>query len=101
MRIYNGIIMTVACILLLAGCCNCAYTIKVSNPTTADRLTELVEMKADSIIAVLDLAEGDSFVISSAGNEVPYQITHDGKVVFPVTLKALQSQTFKIGRAHV
>ena len=98
MRIYNGIIMTVASILLLAGCCNCAYTIKVSNPTTSDRLTELVEMKADSIIAVLDLAEGDSFVIRSAGKEVPYQITYDGKLVFPVTLKASQSQTFRFSK---
>ena len=95
MRIYNGIIMTVASILLLAGCCNCAYTIKVSNPTTSDRLTELVEMKADSIIAVLDLAEGETFVIKSEGNEVPYQITYEGNLIFPVTMKASQTQTFK------
>ena len=86
----------VAGILLLAGCCNCAYTVKVGNPTTVDRQTEMVEIDLDSIVASLGLAEGETFVVKSEGKEVPYQITYDGYVIFPVTLKASQKQTFKV-----
>ena len=88
--------MSVASILLLVGCCNCAYTVKVGNPTASDRQTEMVEVDLDSIAVALGLAEGETFVVKSEGKEVPYQITYDGYVIFPVTLKASQTQTFKV-----
>lgn len=88
--------MSVASILLLVGCCNYAYTVKVGNPTASDRQTEMVEVDLDSIAVALGLAEGETFVVKSEGKEVPYQITYDGYVIFPVTLKASQTQTFKV-----
>ena len=95
MRIIYKTLISVVSILLLAGCCNCAYTIKVSNPYPADRQTEMVEIELDSITSALRLAEGQTFVVKSAGKEVPYQITYDHKVIFPVTLKASETQAYE------
>ena len=100
MKITNIIVMTVASVLLLAGCCNCAYTVKVSNPTASDRQTEMVELEEECIRTALELAEGENFILKSAGSEVPYQITYDGKVIFPVTLQASQSQTFRFRKGN-
>ena len=95
MSVFNRIFMTVAGVLLLAGCCNCAYTVKVINPTAVDRQTEMVEIALDSITSALGLAEGETFIVKSSGKEVPYQITYEGNLIFPVTMKASQTQTFK------
>lgn len=95
MRIFNRIFMTVASVLLFVGCCNCAYTVTVTNPTTSDRQTEMVEVTLGDVVSALELAEGETFVIKSEGNEVPYQMTYEGNLIFPVTLKASQTQTFK------
>ena len=100
MKITNIIVMTVASVLLLAGCCNCAYTVKVTNPTASDRQTEMVELEEECIRTALELAEGENFILKSAGSEVPYQITYDGKVIFPVTLQASQSQTFRFRKGN-
>ena len=95
MRIFYRIFMTVVSVLLLVGCCNCAYTVMVSNPTAVDRQTEMVEIALDSITSALGLAEGETFIVKSSGKEVPYQITYEGTLIFTVTLKASQTQTFK------
>ena len=100
MKITNIIVMTVASVLLLAGCCNCAYTVKVTNPTASDRQTEMVELEEECIRTALELAGGETFVVKSGREEVPYQITYDGKVIFPVTLQASQSQTFRFRKGN-
>lgn len=88
------IFLSVVSILLLSGCCNCVYTVTVSNPTQTDRLTELAEVELDSITSALELSEGETFILKSEGKEVPYQITYDGKVIFPTALPASQTQAF-------
>lgn len=100
MRIFNRLFMAVASILLLVGCSNCAYTVKVTNPTSTDRQTEMVEIALDSIASALNVHEGETFIIKSAGKEVPYQITYEGNLIFPVTLKASQTQTFKFYKGN-
>ena len=82
----------VVSILLLAGCCNCVNKVSVTNPTEADRLPELVELNLQEI----GISEGESFVVKDhAGDEIPYQITPDGKVLFLVEgLKAGQSADY-------
>ena len=86
-------ISAVVSILLLAGCCNCVYTVTVTNPTDADRHPEMVELDLQD----LGLTEGESFIVKNeSGDEIPYQITYDDKVIFQVTLKAGQEQTYKI-----
>lgn len=92
----RGIILIAAAIQFILSGCGDILTVTVSNPLEADRQTELVEIPVTEVYAALGLAEDDSFVVRNAKEEVQYQVTHDGKVVFPVTLTASQSQTFTL-----
>ena len=93
----NVLLSAVASILLLAGCCNCVYTVTVTNSTDADRLPELVELNMQD----LGFRQGATFVVKdSSGEEIPYQITAEDNVLFLVEgLKAGQSAdyTFRKG----
>ena len=82
----RGIILIAAAIQFILSGCGDILTITVSNPLEADRQTELVEIPVTEVYAALGLAEDDSFVVRNGREEVQYQVTHDGKVVFPVTL---------------
>ena len=85
----------VVSILLLAGCCNCVNTVTVTNPTDEDRLPELVEISLEE----LGFGQGDSFVVKDhAGEEIPYQLTADGKVLFLVEIKAGQSADYTFSK---
>ena len=91
----------VASILLLAGCCNSAYTVQVSNPTRADRLPEMVELCWNDIAEILALTEGESLVIKNhSGKEIPHQVTSDGKIIFQVSMKAGAKETFHISKGR-
>ena len=93
----NVLLSAVASILLMAGCCNCIYTVTVTNPIDTDRHPEIVELNLKD----LGFSEGESFVLEDrAGKEITYQITADGNVLFLVEeLKAGQSAdyTFRKG----
>jgi len=87
--------LMVVSILLLAGCCNCVNTVTVTNPTDEDRLPELVEISLQE----LGFEQGDSFVVKDhAGEEIPYQLTADGKVLFLVEIKAGQSAEYAFSK---
>ena len=100
-RIISKIFISVVSILLLAGCCNCVNTVTVTNPTDVDRLPELVELNLQEI----GFSEDVSFVVKDlTGEEIPYQITTDGTVLFLVEgLNAGESAefTFKKGTPAV
>lgn len=64
--------------------------IVVSNPSAVDRIDEMVEADAslfpDTAFAIVD----------SDGNEVPYQITGDRKLIFQASVKADTSACYRI-----
>ena len=92
----RGIILIAAAIQFILSGCGDILTVTVSNPLEVDRQTELVEIPVAEVTTALGLADDAPFVIRNGKEEVPYQITHDGKVVFPVTLTACQTQTFTL-----
>ena len=92
----RGIILIAAAIQFILSGCGDILTVTVSNPLEVDRQTDLVEIPVAEVNTALGLADDDPFVIRNGKEEVPYQITHDGKVVFPVTLTACQTQTFTL-----
>jgi hypothetical protein len=92
----RGLIIIAAAIqFILSGCGN-VLTVKVENPVDFDRHPEMVELSLDDVVSRLSLENDEKFVIASKGKDVPYQITWDKKVVFPVEMQAAQSQIFKI-----
>lgn len=96
----RGLIIIAAAIqFILYGCCN-VLKVEVTNPLDSERHPELAEVPLTEIQDRLGIAEDESFYITKSGKEVAYQITYDGKVVFPVDLKASEKQTFLIRKGQ-
>ena len=101
LRSFGMTIAAVASILLLAGCCNCVYIVTVSNPLNADRHPEMVELCMQDVASALSLAEGETFVVRDRkGNEIPHQVTYDGKLIFQVQMKANGIESFRITKGQ-
>lgn len=75
-------------------------TVTVANPAALERSGEMVEVSMSDISAKLQLADTAQIVVlDEDGQQVPYQITFDEKVIFPATVKAngTASYTIKAG----
>ena len=74
--------------------CTTRHSIEISNPLDIDRENEVT---AISLAEIRNVVGYSSFVITERnGKEVPYQITHDSLVVFPVTIEAGATITYDI-----
>ena len=91
-------LIVLALILLpLLTACNQSLNINITNPLSIDRIDEMVEINLEQICNQLAINNNDSFIIeNAAGEEIPYQITHDRKIIFQASLKALESANFYI-----
>ena len=86
----------------LAGCAQPeGLNIVVTNPTTEARICEMTEIDAAIVYNRLDLKDTDQVVIyDEEGNEVPYQITYDEKVVFPVDVDSMSTASFTVQKGE-
>ena len=58
-------------------------TVTVTNPLAMERSNEMVEVSMETVTDRLGLADTAQIVVLNAdGQQVPYQITYDGKVIF-------------------
>ena len=74
-----------------------AVTVTVTNPSALDRTEEIVEVPMSDLSSRLQLADTAQIVVLNVeGGQVPYQITYDGKVIFPVTVQANASANYTI-----
>ena len=76
----------------------------VTNPTEEVRTQEMSEIATALVFERLALKDTDQFVIyDEEGNEIPYQITYDDKVVFPVNVDSMAtaSYTFQKGEPQM
>ena len=91
-------IITCGAILLsivLAGCTSRnTRLITISNPTAFDRNEEMVEIPL-SQIPDTDFST-KTIVEESSDKEIPFQITHDGKLIFQVSVKANGTATYTL-----
>lgn len=71
---------------LLAGCAQRqSVQVTVKNPAGFHRSGEMVEVPVDEVFGRLQLADTAQIVIyNEKAEEVPYQLTYDEKIVFPV-----------------
>ena len=90
------LILIAAVIQFTLSGCGSILKVTVNNPSEADRHPEIVELALQDVNAKLGLKDGETFVINSNGSEIPYQITYDNKVIFPVQLNAGQSILFTL-----
>ncbi len=79
--------------LSLASCGKSALcTLTVSNPASVAREGEMAEVDAGQVAA---LKSQPFRLLDQKGDEVPAQWTYDGKLIFPVTLGASSSATYR------
>ena len=72
-----------------------ALKVLVTNPTAEIRTQEMTEIATALVFERLNLKDTDQFVIyDDEGNEVPYQLTYDEKVIFPVDADTLETVTY-------
>lgn len=77
-----------------------SMTVTVSNPTAHDRC-DVVELSADAVFSALGIAGGRQFLVLDGDNvERPYQLTHDGKVLFQAFVAPLKTATFTLKRGE-
>lgn len=71
-----------------------ALTVTISNELDAPRMSETVELPADSILGLL----GSQYcrVTTADGTDIPSQITHDGKLIFSAGVGASSTVTYSI-----
>ena len=88
--------------IALMGSASCAdskqsMTVTVTNPLALERTGEMVEVPMSDVTAKLQLADTAQIVVlGEDGQQVPYQVTYDEKVVFPATVKANVTATYTI-----
>lgn len=72
-------------------------TVTVVNSSALDRTGEMVELAMSDVSSKLQLADTAQIVVFDLnGQQVPYQITYDEKVIFPVTVKANGTAAYTI-----
>ncbi len=86
--------------ILVASCSskpNDALTITVKNPSSFDRLADMVEIPLDSIIPVLTLQDSTAYIVkNSNGDIIPSQVTYNRYLIFQAGVKANDSITYTI-----
>ena len=68
------------------GSCGQDRKITVTNPIDLDREGEMVELDMASLAGILP--EEGFLILDGNGQEVPYQVTSDDKLIFPATVAA-------------
>lgn len=81
-----------AAVAALASCSNKPVTITVTNPGQAGRHSATVEVDAADLAARAGAQY--VYIVDAEGNEVPSQLTYDGKLIFQADLGAGESETF-------
>ena len=72
-------------------------TVTVTNPLAMERSNEMVEVSMETVTDRLGLADTAQIVVLNAdGQQVPYQVTYDGKVIFPAAIAAGGTATYTI-----
>lgn len=87
---------------LFVGLISCQFSaksvlVKIENTLEIIRPYEIVEISMVDIKDALGLKETDSVVVlNEKDEEIPYQVTYDNKLIFPVEITALSTVCYKI-----
>lgn len=92
MRVFSQVVV-VAAAAVFASCAGCtpSYTVRVQNRLDFDRTDEVVAVPAE---LVKDPAR--TIVVDADGQQVPFQFTPEGALIFPVDVKALSVAEYAV-----
>ena len=93
----NRFMILILSCFALAGCGGGqSVTVNVVNNSDFDRQEEMVELAADDVFGRLNLDDDETVVVFGKEGEVAYQLTHDGKIIFPVSVGAKEKAVYTI-----
>ncbi len=99
----NRLFALAAVMIMLAVSCKQDFSMQVfvSNSLSSDRVEEIVEISADEVYRKLNLSDSSDFIILDDKNqEVPYQVTYDGKVVFPANVTGKSTAVYNVVKGN-
>lgn len=74
-----------------------SVSVEVRNPADFDRNSEIVEVPMEEVAGKLQLADTAEIVIlDETGQQIPYQITFDNRIIFPASVKAGEQAGYTI-----
>ena len=84
-------ITLISTVLLMVSCTKHGpLQVMVTNSLHIDRKGELVEVCLNKVFDQVNPSDtADIIVLNESGEQVPYQQTYDGKLIFPVNVVAL------------
>lgn len=86
-------VISILAAVALVGCSAPKDEIIIDNHTSLDRVGEMVEVEA----SLFELSEGEKLVVCNAeGEEVPSQLTWDGKLIFQADVKAGEQVVYTV-----
>ena len=91
-------------VLLATSCASDGVKVAVENTTALERQNEMIEVNMDDVAARLQLADtAQVIVLDATGNQLPHQITYDGKLIFQASVapNATSVYTIKVGTPEV
>lgn len=75
--------------------------VSISNTLPLERTGEMIEISAEDVYNRLDLTDTAEFIIVDENNqEVPYQVTFDEKIIFPVSLDSESTSVYRISKGN-
>lgn len=90
-------------LVLLASCgqtTSSEFTVTVTNDQAFDR-EELIEVPISAIAEHIRLVDEEQYIVLDAkGTQIPYQITYDDHLLFPVDIKAGAEMAYTIAIGH-
>ena len=87
--------------LFLTACSSSpVLTVTVENTLDQKRSTEIVEVKVETLKNRFSSENSEFLLKDDKNQEIPYQITHEGNLIFPVSLNAKEVQTFYISEGN-
>ncbi|MFI3258487.1 MAG: DUF4861 family protein [Rikenellaceae bacterium] len=91
-------LLLIALSIGLASCGADRYRFEVSAPDDRDMVNEMVEFSLDQVEGVDDFAQ--RVLYDSHHNEIPSQITYDGKLIFQVNIEAGERENFTLRKGY-
>lgn len=83
--------------VVATSCTGKSVKVTVINKSSLDRNGELVEVYKEKVNTKLRIYDDKTIVVlDEAGKQVPYQITNDGTILFPATVKAKSEAVYTI-----
>lgn len=86
-------------IVVLGLSCSGQKNVKISvtNDSVIDRENEIVEISMGDVSQKISLPDTAQIIVLDAqGGQVPYQLTYDGKLIFPASVKANSSVEYTV-----